>query len=90
MVQMRTDNPVWEQGFNFLVANPESDTLRLTVLDNKTGNELGCLTYNVRNLGGQERLAVDRQPFGLMKSGPESKITLAMYLRVSWLLSLFF
>lgn len=85
---MRTDNPVWEQGFNFLVPNPESDTLHLTIMDNKTGNDLGCVTYNIRNLGGQEKLGVDRQPFGLLKSGPESKIVLAMYLRVMFFLIL--
>jgi Ca2+-dependent lipid-binding protein len=30
-VQMRTFDPVWEQGFTFLVNNPESDSLFIKV-----------------------------------------------------------
>lgn len=30
-VQMRTDCPVWEQGYTFLVANPDNDGLYLKV-----------------------------------------------------------
>lgn len=30
-VQMRTCDPVWEQGFTFLVNNPESDSLFIKV-----------------------------------------------------------
>lgn len=30
-VQMRTYDPVWEQGFTFLVNNPESDSLFIKV-----------------------------------------------------------
>jgi hypothetical protein len=30
-VQLKTGDPVWEQGFTFLVNNPESDTLHVKV-----------------------------------------------------------
>jgi hypothetical protein len=30
-IQMRTADPVWEQGFTFLVNNPESDSLFIKV-----------------------------------------------------------
>lgn len=30
-VQMRTSDPVWEQGFTFLVNNPDSDSLFIKV-----------------------------------------------------------
>lgn len=80
---MRTDNPVWEQGFTFLVANPESDTLYVKILDQKTGQELGALVYNLSSLADKKDLEVRQQPFGLSKSGPDSKVILSMHLRVT-------
>lgn len=80
---MRTANPVFEQGFSFLVANPESDTLYLNVTDQKTSTELGQLVYNIRTLSEKPKLEILKQPFGLLKAGPESKIILSMHLRVS-------
>lgn len=82
-VQMRTCDPVWEQGFTFLVANPESDTLYVTILDQKTGQELGALVYNLTALADKKSLEVTQQPFALAKSGPDSKVILSMHLRVS-------
>lgn len=81
-VHMRTSDPVWEQGFTFLVANPESDTLYLTIMDQKTGQELGTLVYNLTALADKKSLEVTQQPFALAKSGPDSKIILSMHLRV--------
>lgn len=79
---MRTGDPVWEQGFTFLVANPESDTLYIHVMDQKTGQELGVLVYNLSALADKKSLEVNKQPFSLAKSGPESKVVLSMRLRV--------
>lgn len=79
---MRTDNPVWEQGFTFLVANPDSDTLYVKIVDQKTGQELGNLVYNLSSLADKKDLEVRQQPFGLSKSGPDSKVILSMHLRV--------
>lgn len=80
---MRTGDPVWEQGFTFLVANPESDTLYVHVMDQKTGQELGTLIYNLSALADKKSLEITKQPFALAKSGPESKIILSMRLKVS-------
>lgn len=80
---MRTCDPVWEQGFLFLVANPESDTLYVTFVDQKTGQELGSLAYNVSALADKKGLKISSQPFPLAKSGPESKIVISMRLKVS-------
>lgn len=49
-VQMRTDSPVWEQGFTFLVGNPDNDTLQLKLYDQKTNNEIGKFTFILSNL----------------------------------------
>lgn len=81
-VQMRTYDPVWEQGFTFLVNNPESDSLFIKVFDQKTTREIGYLEYKLQSLFDKPNLQVDRQPYRLTKSGPDSKINLSLQLRV--------
>ncbi|XP_049822259.1 extended synaptotagmin-2 [Aethina tumida] len=81
-VQMRTIHPVWEQGFTFLVPNPESHSLYLSIMDQKTNTEIGQLTYKISSLSTKENLEVKKEPFALLKSGPESKIVWSMHLRI--------
>ncbi|XP_049846632.1 extended synaptotagmin-2-B isoform X1 [Schistocerca gregaria] len=80
--QFRTVHPVWEQGFTFLVSNPENDTLYIKAIDSKTTQELGVFVYNVSTLLQKMDMEVEKQPFSLSKSGPESTIYLAMHLRI--------
>ncbi|XP_049887465.1 extended synaptotagmin-2-A isoform X2 [Pectinophora gossypiella] len=81
-VQMRTDDPVYEIGYSFLVQNPEIDLLEVQVLDQKTGSQLGQLTYSVASLLRQKDLSMITQPIMLQKSGPESKIIMSCQLRI--------
>lgn len=79
---MRTDSPVWELGYTFLVANPENDTLQLKIMDQKTTNEIGKFTYIIAHLMEKKNMELSTQPFQLQKSGPESKIVMALSLRI--------
>jgi C2 domain len=79
---MRTDSPVWEQGYTFLVSNPENDTLQLRIVDQKTTNEIGKFTYIIAHLMEKKNMELINQPFQLQKSGPESKIVMALALRI--------
>ena len=79
---MRTDSPVWECGYTFLVANPENDTLQLKIIDQKTNNEVGKFTYIIAHLMEKKNMEISAQPFQLQKSGPESKIVMALSLRI--------
>ncbi|XP_017782966.1 PREDICTED: extended synaptotagmin-2 isoform X2 [Nicrophorus vespilloides] len=81
-VVMRTTDPVWQQGFTFLVANPESDSMYFKVLDQKTGGEMGELVYQLTTLSQKVKLEVPQQPFGLKKGGPESKLVMSMHMRI--------
>ncbi|XP_050353396.1 extended synaptotagmin-2-B isoform X2 [Nymphalis io] len=81
-VQMRTDSPVYEIGYSFLVQNPEIDVLEIKVIDQKTGNQLGQLTYGIASLLKQKNLTMLSQPLNLQKSGPESKIIIASQLKI--------
>lgn len=78
----RTDMPVWEQGFTFLVGNPENDTLQIRIVDQKTGKDLGQFTYIINILLTKNGLQVMSQPFQLQKSGPTSKITMSLALKI--------
>lgn len=81
-VQMRTDSPVWEQGFTFLVANPDNDTLQLRIVDQKTEKEIGRYTYILSALLMADNMAVTAQPFRLQKSGPDSILTMSLVMRI--------
>lgn len=81
-VQMRTDSPVWEQGFTFLVGNPDNDTLQLKLIDQKTEKELGQFTYILRQLLEKDNMETVSQPFQLQKSGAESKINMQLSLKI--------
>ncbi|KAL4715269.1 hypothetical protein ACJJTC_007851 [Scirpophaga incertulas] len=81
-VQMRTDSPVYEIGYSFLVQNPEIDVLDIKILDQKTGNQLGQLIYGLSNLLKERELSLLTQPLNLQRSGAESKIILSMRLKV--------
>lgn len=81
-VQMRTDSPVYEIGYSFLVQNPEIDVLEIRVLDQKTGSQLGQLSYAISSLLKEKDLTMLYQPMNLQKSGPESKIILAAQLKI--------
>ncbi|XP_017465615.1 PREDICTED: extended synaptotagmin-2-B [Rhagoletis zephyria] len=79
---MRDDSPVWEQGFTFLVGNPENESLQIRVVDQKTGNDIGQYTYPVNLLLPKKNMELMSQPFQLQKSGPESKLIMSLSLRI--------
>lgn len=85
-VQKETDNPVWEQAFTLLVANPEHDTLQIQIIGQKSskrsGDNLGQFTYNLSNLLIQNDLKNVLQEFELKKSGARSKVRLSMALKI--------
>lgn len=81
-VQMRTDAPVWEQGYTFLVPNPENDTVQLRIVDQKTEREIGQLTYLLGALLTKPGMEVANQPYQLQKSGGESSIEMSLRLRI--------
>ncbi|XP_037812087.1 extended synaptotagmin-2-A isoform X3 [Lucilia sericata] len=79
---MRDDSPVWEQGFTFLVGNPDNDTLQIRIYDQKTGSEIGQYGYVIASLMNKERMELVSQPFQIQKSGPESKLIMSLSLRI--------
>lgn len=85
-VKKGTDTPVWEQGFTFLVTNPEQDCLKIHIIrqtsSKKEGETLGQFIYNTSSLLSQTELSNVLQAFPLQKSGTTSKVKLSMALRI--------
>lgn len=81
-VVMRNDSPVWEQGYTFLVSNPANDVMQLKVVDQKTGSELGRLSYVIGTLLEKDNMEIALQPFQLSKSGPDTKVIMSFALRI--------
>ncbi|XP_039956078.1 extended synaptotagmin-2 isoform X1 [Bactrocera tryoni] len=79
---MRDDSPVWEQGFTFLVSNPENESLQIRIVDQKTSNDIGQYTYPLSLLLPKKNMELVSQPFQLQKSGPESKLIMSLSLRI--------
>lgn len=81
-----TDAPVWEQGFVFLVANPEHETLLIRIAgknpDEKNGDKLGEFTFKISELLTQNNLQMVMQSYQLKKSGPTSKIIMSLALKI--------
>ncbi|KAH8406683.1 hypothetical protein KR222_003005, partial [Zaprionus bogoriensis] len=79
---LRDDSPVWEQGFTFLVTNPDNESMQIKIYDQKTGNDIGQYTYSLSTLLKQFNMETIQQPFQLQKSGPESKLYMSLSLRI--------
>lgn len=81
----QTDAPVWEQGFTFMVANPEHDILKVRVVGKKSNRkdviELGHFTYALSELLTQNDLQIILKSFPLRNSDPTSKVTLSLALK---------
>ncbi|XP_050541357.1 extended synaptotagmin-3 [Daktulosphaira vitifoliae] len=64
--KLRTERPVFEQGFTFLVSNPETDTIEFKVIDQKTGVQLGIYEYKLTRLFVFGSMEQEMQPFDLI------------------------
>nr|XP_023028101.1 extended synaptotagmin-2-like [Leptinotarsa decemlineata] len=78
-VKKHTVDPVWEQGFSLLVANPDSDSLNLSIVDKNSDSKLDQLVYSIKNLFDFPDLQISKEEFPLTNSG---KIILSLQLRI--------
>lgn len=78
----QSSSPVFEKGFTFMVINPKTALLEMKVVDKKSGNELGEISYKIDKIKELPNLELKLQPFGLKKLGPDSALLCSMKLRV--------
>ncbi|XP_074508302.1 extended synaptotagmin-2-like isoform X3 [Sebastes fasciatus] len=77
----KTNEPVWEEAFTFLVHNPKSQELEVEVKDEKHECSLGTLTLPLSRLLEAEDMTLN-QRFPLKNSGPSCSLKMKMALRV--------
>ncbi|XP_011062430.1 PREDICTED: LOW QUALITY PROTEIN: extended synaptotagmin-2 [Acromyrmex echinatior] len=54
----RSCDPVWEQGFTFLVSNPETGVLHIKIIDEKTAITIGEMSYNLQKAEVDSKLVL--------------------------------
>lgn len=79
-IKKHTIDPVWEQGFVFLVPKPEQDILQMTVMDKTTGHVLTQFSYKIVDLMDKANLEISKVEFDMTDG--ESKVVLSLQLRV--------
>lgn len=79
-IKKHTVDPAWEQGFVLLVANPNQESLHMTISDKTTGNLLSQFSYRLVDLTSKPDLQFSKQEFPLSHDG--SKIVLSLQLKI--------
>ncbi|XP_061110010.1 extended synaptotagmin-2-A-like isoform X2 [Conger conger] len=77
----KSNEPLWEETFTFLIHNPRSQELEVEVKDAKHECSLGTLTLPLTCLLEAEEMTLDRR-FPLKNSAPSSTLKLKVALRV--------
>ncbi|XP_029662541.1 extended synaptotagmin-2 isoform X2 [Formica exsecta] len=78
----RSCDPVWEQGYTFLVSNPETGILYIKIIDEKTTITVGEMSYNLSLLLEKNNLEITQQPYDLQMAEADSKLVLSMSLNI--------
>ncbi|XP_015182363.1 PREDICTED: extended synaptotagmin-2 isoform X2 [Polistes dominula] len=79
---LRSCDPVWEQGFTFLISNPESSIMHIQIFDEKTNMTVGEMSYKISLLTEKDNLEVTQQPYDLQMAEADSKLVLSMSLSI--------
>uniref|UniRef100_A0A8C7Q6U6 Extended synaptotagmin-like protein 2b n=1 Tax=Oncorhynchus mykiss TaxID=8022 RepID=A0A8C7Q6U6_ONCMY len=83
-IRHKTNEPMWEEAFSFLIHNPRRQELEVEVKDDKHQCTLGNLTVPLSGLLVEEDMMFTQQ-FSLRNSGPSSTLKLKLALRVLFL-----
>uniref|UniRef100_A0A671Z2P7 Extended synaptotagmin 2 n=1 Tax=Sparus aurata TaxID=8175 RepID=A0A671Z2P7_SPAAU len=80
-IRYKTNEPVWEEAFTFLIHNPKTQELEVEVKDDKHECTLGTLTLPLSRLLEAEDMTLN-QRFPMKNSGPSCTLKMKMALRV--------
>ncbi|XP_008432961.1 extended synaptotagmin-2-A isoform X1 [Poecilia reticulata] len=80
-IKYKTNEPVWEENFTFLIHNPKLQELQVEVKDTKHECSLGTLALPLTRLLEAEDMTLS-QRFPLKTSGPSCTLKMKMALRV--------
>ncbi|XP_051555701.1 extended synaptotagmin-2-like isoform X2 [Myxocyprinus asiaticus] len=79
--RFKTNEPVWEEAFTFLIHNPKSQELEVEVKDVKHDCSLGMFSLPLSKLLQEDQMMIS-QRFPLKNSGPSATLKMKMALRV--------
>ncbi|XP_033838570.1 extended synaptotagmin-2-like isoform X2 [Periophthalmus magnuspinnatus] len=77
----KTNEPVWEEAFTFLIHNPKVQQLDVEVKDEKHECSLGTLTVPLKSLMEARDMTMNKS-FSLRSTGPTCSLKMKMALRV--------
>uniref|UniRef100_A0A8C1RAT0 Extended synaptotagmin-like protein 2a n=1 Tax=Cyprinus carpio TaxID=7962 RepID=A0A8C1RAT0_CYPCA len=78
----KTNEPVWEEAFTFLIHNPKSQELEVEVKDEKHECSLGTFSLPLSKLLQEDQMTLS-QRFPLKNTGPGATLKMKMALRVT-------
>uniref|UniRef100_A0A8C6LQY7 Extended synaptotagmin 2 n=1 Tax=Nothobranchius furzeri TaxID=105023 RepID=A0A8C6LQY7_NOTFU len=81
LTKYKTNEPLWEETFTFLIHNPKIQNLEIEVKDEKHECSLGTITQPLKELLGAENMTLS-QRFPIKNSGPNCSLKMKMALRV--------
>ncbi|XP_045473721.1 extended synaptotagmin-1-like [Harmonia axyridis] len=79
---VKTANPRWDEGFCFLVVDPNNSYLKLKVMDGSANKQIGYFEFSINTLLKHRHLKIRSQPFKLTKSGENSEIVMSASLKI--------
>lgn len=80
-IRYKTNEPVWEETFSFLIHNPRSQELEVEVKDEKHECSLGTLALPLTRLLEAEEMTLSER-FPLSNSGPSCTLKMKMALKL--------
>uniref|UniRef100_A0A671K712 Extended synaptotagmin-2-A-like n=1 Tax=Sinocyclocheilus anshuiensis TaxID=1608454 RepID=A0A671K712_9TELE len=78
----KTNEPVWEEAFTFLIHNPKCQELEVEVKDEKHECSLGTFSLPLSKMLQEDQMTISQQ-FPLKNSGPGATLKMKMALRVT-------
>lgn len=75
------ENLEWKQGLRFLVKNPNTNVVKIKVIETKGNRVLGHMTYNIKELLSKDGMK-EKNTFVLQDSGEKSVLTCRFTLRI--------
>uniref|UniRef100_A0A671K4Y6 Extended synaptotagmin-2-A-like n=1 Tax=Sinocyclocheilus anshuiensis TaxID=1608454 RepID=A0A671K4Y6_9TELE len=77
----KTNEPVWEEAFTFLIHNPKCQELEVEVKDEKHECSLGTFSLPLSKMLQEDQMTISQQ-FPLKNSGPGATLKMKMALRI--------
>ncbi|XP_064472124.1 extended synaptotagmin-2-like [Ornithodoros turicata] len=80
-IKQSTNDPVWEEIFYLLVANPEVQDMEIKIVDTKSSQTLGHLNFRLSRLLKEQEMKIE-EPLILLGTGHQAKLYMTLQMRI--------